>query len=263
MDAADHANTRTHSEQSIEGDGLKDHIVGAYRALTEGTRKGATKRFQDFLNTAGSQIIQRLEVVRKPVLRGVQFALNLVSLGAFERIKKQLHYDQLFHNMLLVTLADGSVQVLEKNHVVEARRPSSSELALQRGIIPVPPNTTLRDLIERAASAGDPQRFWQYDPATDNCQRFTQQVAAASGYKSVDPYAVELLTPQDGEALIGSLGRLKDLPRSVTDLAGALDRVRYGDSVGGHIGGRGGHIGRGLPQLIANHQLVRNFYTGF
>jgi hypothetical protein len=242
------------------GDGLKDHIIGAYRALTEGTRKGATKRFQDFLNTQGSQVIQRLDVVRKPVLRGVQFALNLVSLGAFERIKKQLHYDQLFHNMLLVTLADGSVHTLQKNHVVEQSPSSASEKALQRGIIPVPPNTTLRDLIERAASAGDSQRFWQYDPATDNCQRFTQQVAAATGYKSVDPYAVELLTPQDGGALIGSLGRLQDLPKKVTDLAGALDRVRYGDSVGVI---RGGRIGHGLPGLIAHHQLARNFYTGF
>jgi hypothetical protein len=220
----------SHTHSILLGNGLLDHATGAYRALTEGVRKGATKRFNDFLldPVGGQQAIVHLAVVRKPVLRGVQWALNLLSLGGFERVKRYLKYDDVYHNLLIVTLGNGRQVLLEKNHVVEFRTPTPADLQQRQGNIPIPPGITIASLVAKA-SAADPRAFWQYDARDNNCQRFTIQMAAATGLGVSDPYAISLLQQQDAEALVASLGALQHIPKRVTDLAGTLDRVRYGD----------------------------------
>ena len=214
----------------MNGDGLLDHVIGAYKALTIGVRQHATKRFGEFLERTGRQRMTSLVVVRKPVLKGVSLILNALSLGQFAKVSKALGYDDVYHNFLLVSFGDGSTWKVEKNHVIEHFVPTSADLSLRAGAISFAPGESFAVLVERAA-AKDPRALWVYNPSSTNCQDFTARIASVTGREVTDPYARELLTPQDAVSLVRSLGAWSPIPKRVTDIAGLLDRVKGGDGV--------------------------------
>ena len=206
----------------LEGAGIASFIK---RRIHTKPRDHATARFASFMNDEGSQIVRSLRVGRIPI--GFTKALNVLSLGGFDRVRKRLNYDDVYHQYLIATLTNGSCWRLEKNHVIEAKRISSPKPSRNEAVIPVPPHTTLRSLISNAANNN--ASFWNYDPASNNCQSFVSGVIHSNNLH-LPPAAEEIAKKQDGVRLIDSLpGRLKELPGAVTHLAGIGDRVIYGD----------------------------------
>ena len=248
---------RHHS--GVRGEGFRDvmnFITKPLQALPfvgkrvkfaiEGPRKIATKRFTEFLNTEGAQPLVKLEIARKPIERGIEIALNAISLGNFGRMKKKLGYDQVYHSYMLATLANGKTYVVHKNEVVEARPAGKADFKNERYDVPLPADHTynLKEMVATASGTdlGKPateesqRRFWQYNGRNDNCQDFSRQVIHDNGLEPANPRARELLQPQDGEQLIGSLGKLAGIALGITNTAATLDRVIYGDGLDGREG---------------------------
>lgn len=219
----------TQVKHHLKAGGIWSTIKNKVSSLfNRGPRDGATGRFMDFVNKHGADKIIRITVGRKPVQKGVQLFLNVVSLGQYEAAKKKLHYDDVYHNYMVITTANGHKFRIEKNHVVEANSTSSD------GEFNIPinePELTVGVLIGRASS-GDPD-FWKYDPANNNCQVFVTKVLSRN-HLSIPPGAQEQLRPQDGDHLISSLGKLNKLPKFFTDLAGTADRVIHGEGIRPH-----------------------------
>lgn len=131
--------------------------------------------------------------------------------------------------------------MVNKNHVIEEREATAADLHNEHNDIPLPADhdLTIRAIFETAMNTdqGKPSseeskvKFVQYSGHSDNCQDFTRQMILDNGLEPSNPKAQELLEPQDGKALIGSLGILAPVAQAITDTAATLDRVVHGDGI--------------------------------
>lgn len=213
-----------------KGDGIFDPITDRLKAF-QGPRKGATGRFQKFLNDTKDNKILSIMVARKPVVKLVQKALNVLSLGKYNQKKKDLKYDDMYHNYLLVEMDNGHIYVIEKNHVVEARKAKQADFNVEKYGIPLNGRqVNLKQLVE-TASKDNPDEFWGYNAKKNNCQQLVDEIISDNKFEVTDPKAKALIEPQRAGDIIDTLGPLKGLPLMTTNLAGALDRAVYGKSV--------------------------------
>lgn len=215
-------------KQLAVGGGLFEFIK---KRLHFKPREHATKRFKSFVDEEGSKKIVKVEVGRKPIASGVSAALNVLSLGKLSKVKKELGYDNIYHNYMVVTLDDGRQFKIEKNHIVESspyNRKKDKKDALYD--VPVKGEVNLEQFIQKAE--GKDKQFWGYDPNSRNCQKFVADMIHNNELTPEDPVTAKAIEPQDSEKLLGTLpSSLQSLPKKVTDLAGTLDRVVHGDGI--------------------------------
>lgn len=74
------------------------------------------------------------------------------------------------------------------------------------------------------------KRFWVYTPEVDNCQLFVKKIVDRN-HLAKTPAIQDAIRPQDGKALINTLGVAKDLPAAVTNLAARGARALNGDGL--------------------------------
>jgi hypothetical protein len=194
----------------------------------EGPRKNETKRF---LDREGNDDVAAISVGRKPVFNGVKKGLNYLSLGQFDKTRKDLNYDDVYHNYMIVTMKNGKKYRVEKNHVVEATPVQDGE---DNGIstIAVNRNLTLKQMMDNAAK--NDSNFWGYDAQNSNCQIFVDDVLKRNHLESQFPEDIQknIVKPQNSRQLIESLPSVtRPLPRLITDFAGAADRFLHGDGM--------------------------------
>lgn len=224
------------------GRGIKKHIRDAVGYVKEGytrvknalkgSREGPSPNFNKFLDEHGDENIKKIAIARTPVSKGYEKILNKLSGGKYGKTKEKLGYDNVFHNYLLVETDKGEY-LLEKNHVIEGRK--AKKYDFEKGQVKEIPldgkQTNMKELISNVKRKD--KGFWQYKPETDNCQKFTEEVIKGSDLdKNISDHTTkEIIKPQDGKELIGSLGLFSGIPSSASDLAGRLDRLAYGGSV--------------------------------
>ena len=188
------------------------------------TRKAESKRLRKFLDGTGSQKVMKVEIARRPVQGAITKVADWISLGKFSKMKKKLGYDTIFHNYLLVTLADGKVYRVEKNHVVEAEPAAKDDFKFERSNVTLTKDTSLKEMID-TASKGD-ESFWKYRAAKENCQAFTRDVLERNGLKPDQPPEI-----QDAKQLVETIPLGDTIPNIVTDAAARLDTVIHGGSL--------------------------------
>lgn len=233
----DDLETPTHSSEHV----LRNHFIKNNDRFSAGAgffdslikrfkpRKAESARLRTFLDTKGSQDISSIEIARKPVHGIITKALDLASGGRFSKKKRELGYTDIMHNYLLVTLKDGSTYRVEKNHQIETKKATSSDLQGERSHVPLisngnPTSLTLKDMVSKA-SENDP-KFWNYDAQNANCQDFTKSMLEKNG-----------LTPEHNPAqqnaveLINTLPLGGTIPKLITDTAAYADQVVFGGSV--------------------------------
>lgn len=227
-------NCQHHTQANIEGEGLKSFFKGIadrVQVAFQGPRKGATKRFDEFLNNEGTKEITNIQVARQPIKSVAKKLLDVISLGNFSKVAKRLNYEDIYHNYIIVTLADGKQYTVQKNEVVNEHQTTKADLQGERYNIPLNnKRLTLKEMINTASSQ-DPQKFYQYNPENTNCQSFVEEVIKKNGFSTPEEKANELILPQDAGKLISSLGVLSSIPKKVTDIAAVADRVIHGDGI--------------------------------
>ena len=191
-------------------------------------RKWPTKRFENFLNENGPKTIVSIKLGKQPIQSATKTVLNWMSLGKFEKMKKQLKYQDVYHNFLVVRLEDGAQWIIERKHVVLARPYKQSMNDPNMVWIPIPCNLTLSELIEKASK--DDSNFWKYDPEKCNCQTFVRDIVCKN--VSVSKDVEEEIRPQDSRQLLGTLPKgINKIPKLVTDVASVGDRIIFGDGI--------------------------------
>ena len=72
---------------------------------------------QRIINKYGEYRIKNIRVGRTPLPSIITKILNVVSLGAYNKLLKESPYDKLFHLFVVITLSNGTVVkiLLEKN----------------------------------------------------------------------------------------------------------------------------------------------------
>jgi hypothetical protein len=169
-----------------------------------------------------------VRVGKIPVSSGVQKFLNFISFGEFKKKQKQLGYNDVYHNFMLITLENGKTFKVEKNHVVEATQVSPSDYR-QAKLIDIPVDAENRDLNMKhliSTAEADNTDFWYYDPESKNCQVFVKEMLDRNDLKPLDETGYMEIRPQDSTALLDTLGAARDIPKWITDQAGLADRYR-------------------------------------
>ena len=187
-----------------------------------------TNRFKKFVDQEGNKEIKSIQVGEQPVVKPVQQLLNTLSLGQYNKKKKQLGYKDVHHRYLVVTLADGKTYKIEKNHVVEAKPAKASDG--QHNIPLKDQKLNIRNLLDNAKTENP--KLYSYDAEKNNCQHFVNTIVKKSNLTPTDHKVQKAIEPQNSKELMSVIPRpLRGLPKLATDLAGTADAIIHGGKV--------------------------------
>jgi hypothetical protein len=207
----------------LKGEGLGDYFSRAY----ENVKTFISPRLDDYSNTSkrtlaeyGNDPIIRLSIYRTPIQGMINTALNAVSFGKWNQLRKKYGFDQLFHLALIATVRHGTSLkniVIEKNEVVNISTtyPTNDKTEIFEIPINTPKNNiqfTVNGLLDKTRRLIGNLNFFEYDPFTRNCQIFVRSILLANGLYSTDA----------DQFLFQDLGQLvKELPDYVGKVAKA------------------------------------------
>ncbi len=192
------------------------------KGFIQGPRKGPPPQIREFLAKNGNQLIRSLVVCRVPIYKVIDKALNLISLGQWQKNKDKYHFDDLFHLYTYVTLADGKIYRMEKNQVVQVRQVSAIEPKGECRSVGAPAKPlTLGELFKN----GEAQQssFWNYNPVNNNCQVFVMNLLQGSGLLTKD---LTDFIKQCAECVLN--GYTSTIAKGITNLAGRADILLHG-----------------------------------
>jgi hypothetical protein len=225
--------------QKLEGSGILDDLVKSSKKLAKQvieTGKSAVAKVSEIvgpsskynnistktLNTYGDKIIKSMKVVRTPINSLISSALNLLTFGKMEELKKKYHYDKLFHLSILCEIDDKLIFV-EKNEVVNISPNFKITDQSQSLDVPLNKSISLFQLVENTKTKmGD--NFFIYDAFKNNCQDFIINVLDANGLLNEN---LREFIKQPMEDLVKELpSNLPKVARAITNVGAILSRLR-------------------------------------
>jgi len=227
--------------QGTSGAGFFGDLVGKVKEIgkrvvsvaTKGVRKGYAPSARKMLQQYGDAVITEMVVRRDPIQSALNVALNTVTAGAWNRAKKKLSYDNLFHLGLVVRVKKGGRStglIIEKNEVINIAPVKTPDSDTE--FIPVPlrgQQLTLSQLMDRAQAAKGDSSFFTYDPFYNNCQDFVLGILRANGLATED---IATFVKQPLESLIPQLPDYTGkVAKAVTDLGGVANVILEGEGL--------------------------------
>jgi hypothetical protein len=197
--------------------------VGRLGLFLSGPRNHKSYRLNKFLEKHSNNEVTSVQIGKKPIISAVSKALNILSLGGYNKAKKSLGYDDVYHNYLIVGLNDGHFYKIEKNHQIEETKARQADFKNKMYNVEIPKDKKLsiKSMIDNASK--DDPNFYKYSGLKKNCQDFTKSMIEKNGLIAEDP---KILDNQRVDILLAGIPRpFSNIPQFVTDIAGAADRA--------------------------------------
>ena len=99
-----------------QGEGIMDKFK--YIKTVLNGRNDYPPKVRGIIEKYGNQEIKSIVIRRNPLQSIMNFALNAVSLGGWNKNMEDKPYDTLFHLSIVLTLNNNTRVVLEKNEVI-------------------------------------------------------------------------------------------------------------------------------------------------
>jgi hypothetical protein len=203
---------------------LKSLISKDYR------KQNLNRKFEKYLQENGNKQIESIEVGRKPINKNIDTVLNIMSGGRYNKKKKELKYDDVYHQFLIVKYKDGTKRKIEKNSSIEASEVKEEDENNVFVKLPTKENTNLKDVIERTK-----EKYLNYDEYSaekNNCQDFVKKVVKANDLLPDNIDEEKVLQTQNAKELIDTLpSSLRNIPFVATEIARIKDRVIDGGRI--------------------------------
>lgn len=204
------------------------NYINRFITALKGPRIGPSPSMRLFYEKYGSYTIINMNVCRAPIKKYIEQAAEIITLGQYNKKKRELHYDKLFHLYLLLTLQnnDNSLNVrFEKNEVVQITQVISLNdidclnISLNKEI-------TFNEFIYNTINEIGLNNFYLYDSVENNCQKFIIQLLITNqlGNKKIYDFI-----EQDVKNLV--VLPVQKIAHFVTDIAARLDVIKYGASL--------------------------------
>ena len=165
----------------------------------------------------GDEEIDTITIWRAPVSSGIVQALNIVSLGEFNKRFKQQDYDKLYHLSLVITTHNGSKYQLEKNEIINidtTPKPKKDTEAMT--IQNVPSNLNIVELLENGRKyMKTDTKFFRYSASSANCQNFCIALIAGNGMMTEE---IRKFVKQNTRELFEGLSNLRKIANTTTDM---------------------------------------------
>ena len=207
-----------------KGDGVVSWLKNAYHTITN-PKKALTKmpkEVSDTLTKYGNETITEIIVARSKVLSVIQFLLNALTLGTFNKEKQRLKYDDIFHLYCIIVLSNGTRLITERNQRVKLTEYKHHEPIDEKFSIRVGGGLTLSKLFENAiAQQGD--KLWYYDAVHSNCQNYITIILKSSGLYNEK---FESFINQNVDSLLTETA--KKISNVTTDIASLAENIYRG-----------------------------------
>ncbi len=243
--------------QKPKGGNIITDIYERLHSTFKGPRQEAPPYIRKFLETHGNNLITAISVCRVPINSIINSVLNVISLGQFNKIKNKLHYDDMFHLYLLISLKSPSgltdTYLFERNQVIKLQKASASDFKEIKecsksacpGCIPIsiPSNLSFSNFLtngELYQRNHSNINFYVYDAIKNNCQDFVMTLLLANNLSNS---FISQFVKQSASDLLPDYA--KSISRGITDVAGALDVLLHGKGC--------------LTDFYVNQDLLRNF----
>lgn len=180
---------------------------------------------QTIIDRVGDLPIDEVQVHRVPLGKPIMALLNLASQGGFAQKLKETPYDTLYHLYMTFRVNGQESYTLEKNEVIMLSR---KKLTAGAQTMPVssPAGLTLNAMLSKTrARMGD--KFFTYNGAHNNCQKFIQALLNASGINTPE---IDKFVVQDTKTLFDSDTRFRKLANTVTDVGKIVRENKTVDS---------------------------------
>lgn len=169
----------------------------------------------------GKQPIRSLKIIRTPIESWINKAINFVSLGKWNEVKRQFKYDDLFH-LALIANVNGTDVVIEKNEVINVGRTYRTTKQTEQRPVPFTGTLTIEQLLEGARKRMGDQKFYSYEGFSNNCQAFIMNILAGAGLLNADR---EKFIRQDLSEFVKKSEHTQVLADTLTYTAGIANKV--------------------------------------
>ena len=162
---------------------------------------------QEYLDKNGSKQVTSITVCRSPIEQYINTVLNWISTGEFEKKKKELNIERMFHLYMVVTL-DGKTgsTIVEKNENIEIYDNTSTNKVAESSIsVNLWGSTiTLDQLIFGGLKKLEDLGLnpYNYDGINNNCQKFLKAIL---DYFNLSTKESNDFIVQNTEKIIGEL----------------------------------------------------------
>jgi len=206
-------------QEEADDDSWSAWFSNIWSALT--SDEHLPKRFRKFVKAHGKEPITSLKMVRAPVGQPGTLAVQLITAGKWNELKKKVGIDAVFHTGMVV----NNKYVLEKLDRLEGREDPGYLTQKDAEIYELDLNgkeITIAELLENARKAMG-TAFYTYDFLNSNCQNFVMNLAQASGFLTPDARA---WIKQDLKELIQEMPKLSQwLGVRLTDVAREVGNI--------------------------------------
>jgi hypothetical protein len=206
----------------IVGDGFINNILQNLLSLFK--RQNYPPKVRDLLLKFARFNVTQCEVQRAPIQQAVASVLDIITLGKLTRNKKKLHYDDIFHLFMVVTLDDPEKTrlLIEKNQVISivVYKPRADAAVMK---VTMPKPILLLEMLENTRQMMG-KKYFMYDPIQNNCQDYIMAILDSN---KLDTPELRTFVKQDAPKLLESR-LLQDSARTLTDLAAVWDRIYHG-----------------------------------
>lgn len=226
-------------------------------------RKEPTPKVKAFLEEYGEKEITSITICKTPVEKYIKTTLNILSLGKFNKNLERLHYDNIFHLYIYVTIGNEQF-IMEKNEIVEVTK--TKQRRPKENCIKVPMSYTItkketikqhprqrftgqlvfggrtsrtrliRETINKKIKVKDffnnaikhqNNEFFYYHPRDNNCQVFIETLLLANGLINYGDVR-HIFIKQKAYEMFRDTQYVARFGKKLTDLANILNAVQYG-----------------------------------
>ena len=188
-------------------------------------RKNYSPKVKKILGQFGDVPITRIFIKRTPLSKLMKGALNIASLGEFNKKFKNIPYDELYHLRLDIETDKGRV-TLEKNEVINMDvRPKTEKNTQSMLVEDLPSGLTINEMLEKTKRAMGGKYFF-YQAKSNNCQFYVMSILRAN---DLDTKQNEEFVIQDATSLFSD--SFRKTSNTVTDIGAAVNTLTDNDVI--------------------------------
>lgn len=191
-----------------------------------GAKLDYSNKIKNILEKYGDKKIKAIRIGRRPINEKVEKAFNIISLGKWDKLRKQYFYDVLFHLFLILTLEDGTVLSFEKNSIVTMTEDDSrcSLPNVECLELEYPADSiSVRELVEKPLKRIGKDKYFIYDAFKQNCQIFLSDVLKT--FDLFSPKAKDFIYQDIGEIVKRLPFYVKYASQVVTDADATISKI--------------------------------------
>jgi len=221
-------------QKNKKGGGFIDFVKNPISTIKEAFQPIPTRLSNESTRTLqrfGDQKITNLQVARTPLNPVINGALNAVSFGEFDKMRKSYGYDHFFHLSIIFILSSGEKIMVQKNEVVQII-PLKDSGTLNKDteylwVNMFNYNPTLTEAIDNTIKYMGESKFYSYDGLLNNCQNFVISVLSANNWISdiaknwIDQGAHRMKTDLENK----NMGFVHKTMNKITDLGSFASRL--------------------------------------